>query len=148
MTQRYRLMAPCLFRWMHWVNGSRAAPSSARRISAGSAPAKGLWSCEKRDTQNTPLLHWTRKLWCNLSLFSLSNLWISLSGAVCPKPFSIKTRCKQTQQQQQQFDSFLDFCTSNSRAGGGVRGEKNPLEINTPMKKLQHQNAIPSSCFS
>lgn len=148
MTWSYHLMAPCQFRWMKGVNGSRPAPRSACRISAHSPPAKRLWSCEKRATRKTPLLPWTRTPWCNRSLLSLSSLWISLSGAVCPKPFSIKTRCKQNQQQQQQFDSFLDFCTSNSRGGGGVRGGKNPLEINTPMKKLQHQNAIPSSCFS
>lgn len=137
-------MAPCQFRWMKGVNGSRPVSQGASRISADSPPAKGLWSCEKEPLKR--LLHWTRKPWCNLSLLSLSNLWISLSGAVCPKPFSIKTRCKQNQQQQQ-FDSFLDLCTSNSRGGGGARGEKNPLETNTPMKKLRYQNAIPFLMF-
>lgn len=148
MTCSYHLMAPCQFRRMKWVNGSRPVPLGACRVSADAPPAKGLRSCEKRATQKTPLPHWTRAPWGSLSLLSLSNLWISLSGAVCPKHFSIKTRCKHNQQQQQQFDSFLDFCTSNSIGGGGARGEKKPLEINTPMKKLQHQNAIPSSCFS
>lgn len=151
-------MAPCQFRWMKWVNGSRPVPCSACRISADSPPAKGLWGCEKSATQNTPLPHWTRTPRCKLLLSSLSNMWISLSGAVYPKPFSIKTRCKQNQQQQQQFDSFLDFCTSNSRGGGGVRGEKNPTGNKYPYEEITtskcnsllmfflESSSVPSGC--
>lgn len=135
---------------MKRVNGSQPVPRKARSTCL-QTHQKGK-DCEAVRSAPLkrhifPFLHWTRTPWCNLPLLSLPILWISLSGAVCPKFFSIKTRWNLNQQQQQKFDIFFDFCAPNSRGEGGERGKKRTLELNTPMKKLQHQNTIPLFMF-
>lgn len=124
---------------MKRVNGSQAVPLSACSTCLQAHQKLKDYEAARSASLKRhifPLLHWMRTPWCNLPLLSLPNLWISLSGAVCPKFFSIKTRCNLNQQQQQKFEILFDFCTPNSRGGGGGRGGKKSTRIKYPYEEI------------
>lgn len=108
---------------MKWVNGSKPVPHS--KHTARPHTHQQWKDCEAVRTQplKRPILLFFTGPEHHLAIRHCFHCPISPAGAVCPKSFSIKTRCKPNHQQQK-FDSSFDFCTLNSRGGGGAGGKK------------------------